>query len=37
MALYFKGYQGVTQGVPLSQTIFNLVVDVVVFHWVLLV
>ena len=30
----FKGAQGVTQGEPLSPTIFNVVVDTVVRHWV---
>ena len=30
----FKGARGVTQGNPLSPTIFNVVVDVVVRHWV---
>ena len=30
----FKGAQGVTQGNPLSPTIFNVVVDVMVRHWV---
>ena len=30
----FTGYQGVTQGGPLSPTIFNVVVDVVLNHWV---
>ena len=30
----FKGERGVTQGDPLSPTIFNLVVDVLVRHWV---
>ena len=29
----FKGDRGVTQGDPLSPTIFNVVVDVVVRHW----
>ena len=29
-----KGYQGVTQGEPLSPIIFNVVVDVVILHWV---
>ena len=29
----FKGNQGVTQGDPLSPTIFNVVVDAVVRHW----
>ena len=27
------GEQGVTQGYPLSPTIFNVVVDAVVHHW----
>ena len=31
---YFKGDQGVTQEDPLSPTIFNVVVDAVVRHWV---
>ena len=30
----FKGERGVTQGYPLSPTIFNVVVDAVVRHWV---
>ena len=30
----FKGERGVTQGDPLSSTIFNVVVDAVVRHWV---
>ena len=30
----FKGYRGVTQGYPLSPTIFNMVVDAVIRHWV---
>ena len=29
----FKGVRGVTQGDPLSPTIFNVVVDAVVRHW----
>ena len=29
----FKGIRGVTQGDPLSPTIFNVVVDAVVRHW----
>ena len=29
----FKGYRGVTQGDPLYTTIFNVVVDAVVRHW----
>ena len=33
----FKGERGVTQGDPLPPTIFNVVVDVVVRHWVTLV
>ena len=32
----FKGKRGVTQGEPLSPTIFNVVVDTVVRHWVTL-
>ena len=32
----FKGEIGVTQGDPLSPTIFNVVVDAVVRHWLLL-
>ena len=30
----FRGERGVTQGDPLSSTIFNVVVDAVVKHWV---
>ena len=33
----FKGYQDVTQGDPLSPTIFNVVVDTVIYHWVTVV
>ena len=33
----FKGYRGVTQGDPLYSTIFNLVVDAVICHWVMVV
>ena len=29
----FQGSRGVTQGDPLSSTIFNVVVDAVVQHW----
>ena len=32
-----KGYRGVMQGYPLSHTIFNVVVDSVICHWVTLV
>ena len=31
----FKGFRGVTQGDSLSPTIFNVVVDMVVRHWVI--
>ena len=30
----FQGSRGVTQGDPISPTIFNVVMDVVVIHWV---
>ena len=30
----FKGFRGVTQGGPVSPTIFNVVVGAVVRHWV---
>ena len=30
----FQGFRGVTQGYSLSPTIFNVVVDAVVRHWV---
>ena len=33
----FGGYFGVTQGDPLSLIIFNVVVDVVLRHWVTVV
>ena len=33
----FEGHQGVTQGDPLSTTIFNMVFDAVINHWVTLV
>ena len=33
----FKGCRWVTQGNPLSPTIFNLVVDAVIHHWVTVV
>ena len=34
---YFKGFWGVTQEYPMPSTILNVVVDVVVHHWILLV
>ena len=33
----FKVYQGVTQGDPLSPTIFNVVMDAFILHWVTVV
>ena len=33
----FKGYQSVIQGNPLSPTIFNVVVDSIIRHWVTVV
>ena len=33
----FKGYWGLTHGEQLSPTIFNVVVDAVVQHWISLV
>ena len=33
----FMVYQGVTQGYPLSPTIFNMVLDAVIRHWVTVV
>ena len=33
----FKGHQGFTHEDPLSPTIFNMVVDAVIFYWVTLV
>ena len=33
----FKVHLGVTQGHPLTPTIFNMVVDAVICHWVMLV
>ena len=33
----FKGHQGFTQWDPLSPTIFNMVFDAVICHWVTLV
>ena len=33
----FKGYRMVTQGDPLSPTIFDMVVDAVIRHWVVVV
>ena len=33
----FKGARGVTQGDPLAPTIFNVVMDAVICHWVTLV
>ena len=31
---YFKGERGVTKGDPLSPTIFNVVAEAVVRHWI---
>ena len=33
----FKGYRGVNQGNHLSPTIFNVVMDAVIWHWVMVV
>ena len=33
--MHFKGHQGETQGNPLSPMIFNVVVDAVLYHWIL--
>ena len=33
----FKGYYGVTQGDPLYTTIFNMLVDAIIRHWVTVV
>ena len=30
----FKGFRGVTEGDPIPPTIFNVMVDAVVWHWV---
>ena len=35
--LPFKGYRGVNQVYPLSPTLFNVVVDTVIHHWVAVV
>ena len=32
----FKVHQGVTQGYPLSPTLFNMIMDAVICHWVTL-
>ena len=37
IGLPFKGYRGETQGETLSFTLFNLVVDALIFHWVMVV
>ena len=37
MPISFKGYRSVTQGYPLSPTIFNMLVDSVIRHWVMVV
>ena len=33
----FKCHRGITKGDPIYPTIFNMVVDVVICHWVMLV
>ena len=33
----FKGYQGVMQGDPLYPSFFNMVVDAVIRHWLMVV
>ena len=35
--ILFKGYRGVTQGKPLSITLFSVVVDAIIHHWVTVV
>ena len=37
LGLPFKGYRYVPQGYPLLPTLLNVVVDVVIYHWVTVV
>ena len=35
--ILFKGYRGVTQGDTLSTTLFNVVVEAIIIHWMTVV